>query len=303
MPGVRSAALADAPPYVGRGVFTLIREGEEFRRRSADQRRLLRDHRLRVVRGRTYTAQEAAVYAPVAVISETLAREFWPGVDPIGASFERKQLNPKLPPATVIGVVSDSITARLRDLRADTVYWPLELPAAGKLLVRTVGPPADLARSLRDALQPIDPGIRLDFKLVGDGLAEELDPPRLMASLSAALAVFALALALVGIYGVTSFVTGQRMREIGVRLALGATPGEVMQLLLADGLRPVSTGLVVGLIAGLLGNQAFAASSSHHGAGLIAFGRCSSCWPLDCGGLRPDPPRRARRSVVVLRPS
>ena len=259
VPGVRSAALADAPPYVGRGVFTLIREGREFRtslnRTSADYFATVG---LRVVRGRTFTAQEAAAYAPVAVISETLAREFWPGVDPIGASFDRKQLNPKLPPATVIGIVSDSITARLRDLRADTVYWPLELPGAGRLLVRTVGPPADLTRSLRDALQPVDPAIRLDFKLVGDGLAEELDPPRLMASLSGALAVFALALALVGIYGVTSFVTGQRMREIGVRLAVGATPGDVMRLLLADGLRPVAIGLVVGLIAGLLGSQAFA---------------------------------------------
>lgn len=254
-PGVRAAALADHAPYLGHGVFTLAREGRQYRtlltRTSPDYFATLG---LRVVRGRTYTPQEVAAAAPVAVINETLAREFWPGADPIGASvetFDRKIRS------TVIGIVSDSITARLRELRPATMYWPLTIAGTGRIVVRTTGQPETVVPSLRDALQPLDPRIRLDIALVADGLEKELDQPRILASLSGALAALALALALVGIYGVTSFVTGQRMREIGVRIAVGATSADVMRLLLADSLRPVSIGLCAGVAIALVAGRVF----------------------------------------------
>jgi predicted permease len=253
VPGVRAAALADAPPYLGYGVFTLSREGRQYRtslnRTSADYFSTVG---LRVVRGRTYTPQEVAAGAPVAVINETLAREFWPGADPIGSSvetFDRKTRS------TVIGIVSDSITARLRELRPATMYWPLTAAVTGRIVVRTNAQPETVVPSLRAVVQPLDPRVRLDIALVAEGLEKELDQPRILASLSGGLAALALGLALVGIYGVTSFVTGQRTREIGVRIAVGATAGDVMRLLLADSLRPVSIGLGVGVVVALFAGR------------------------------------------------
>lgn len=256
LPGVAAASLADVPPYGnGYGVFIFTRNGARYvtflNRTDADYFATLG---LRVVRGRTYTAEEVAANAPVAVISETLARDFWPGVDPVGSSLETFD---KTSNARVIGVVSDAITARLRELRTAGVYWPLVNVQASRIVIRTTQPPEALVPPLRDVIQPLDPKVRLNIALVSDGLQKELDEPRVLASLTGALAALALGLAVVGIYGVTSFVTGQRTREIGVRIAVGATGADVLRLLLADSLRPVSIGLGVGVVAALLASRVF----------------------------------------------
>jgi ABC-type antimicrobial peptide transport system permease subunit len=250
---VQAVSLADIPAFgSGYAPLTLKRGGLSYRafvtRTQADYFSALG---LRLVRGRTYTAQEVAAAAPVAVISESAAREFWPDVDPIGQSFERFDRSR----AIIIGIVSDAIAVRLQELRAAAVYWPLTLPQTARIVVRTSGPPEALVPVFRTVLQPLDPQVQLDVTLVRDGLEKELDQPRLVASMSFALATLALGLALVGIYGVTSFVAGQRTHEIGVRMAVGATKRDVMRLLLTDSLRPVSIGLGAGLILALLASR------------------------------------------------
>jgi ABC-type antimicrobial peptide transport system permease subunit len=124
-------------------------------------------------------------------------------------------------------------------------------------VIRTDVSPESLIPAVRTALEPIDRRIRLELRSVNDGLRQQLDEPRLLASLAGVLACLALGLAVVGIYGVTTFVVGQRTHEIGVRIALGAGSREVMRLLLADSLRPVAIGLVLGLGAALLGSRVF----------------------------------------------
>jgi hypothetical protein len=248
--GVQAVSLADVPPFgSGYAPLTLKRDGVSYRafvnRTQADYFSVLG---LRVLRGRTYTPQEVAAAAPVAVISETAAREFWPDADPIGMSIERFDRSQ----ATIIGVVSDSIAVRLRELRAAAVYWPLTLPKTARIVVRTSAQPETLLPIFRTVLQPLDPQAQLEVTLVRDGLQKELDEPRLLASMSGALALLALGLAVVGIYGVTSFVAGQRTHEIGVRMAVGATTRDVMRLLLTDSLRSVSIGLGAGVILSLL---------------------------------------------------
>ena len=304
MSGVQAVSLADTPPYgTSFGVFTLTRDGKRYNtyltRTGAGYFATLG---LRVVKGRTYTAAEVAANAPVAVISETVAREFWPGADPIGATFEdfRKSR------LTVIGVVSDTITARLRQLRTAALYWPLTMPQAAQIVVRTSDPPEAVAPALRAALQPLDQSARLDITLVRDGLERELDQPRIIASMAGALAALALALAVVGIYGVTAFVTGQRTREIGVRIAVGATARDVTSLLVADSLRPVTVGLFAGLLVSLAAGRLFAdvlyGVKAHDP---LAFTGAAAVLLVSAAASVYIPTRRAARvdPVVVLRQS
>jgi ABC-type antimicrobial peptide transport system permease subunit len=126
---------------------------------------------------------------------------------------------------------------------------------------------------VRNAIQPIDPRIRLDITSVNEGLQEELAEPRTLAALAGALAAIGLALAVVGIYGVTAFVVGQRTQEISLRLALGATGRDIGRLLLGDSLRPVVVGLAFGVACAVLGSRLF--SGVLYGVGSadpVAFG-------------------------------
>ena len=257
LPGVRSASLAESPPFAGSSRVTI------FRRSSGRYTITHNDTRaeffavvgLRAVRGRTYSAAEVADRAPVAVVSETLARDFFGLGDPIGQPLSRIIDDSR---ATIIGVVSDAITARLRDRGSATIYQPMGQTVGAKMLVRTDGPPEALVQSVRTALQPLDPRAQLSIGLVSDGLQKQIAEPRALATVAGILAIIALALAVVGLYGVTAFIVGQRTQEIGLRMALGANGRDVMQLLLADSLRPVVIGLTAGVVLALIGGRVFA---------------------------------------------
>ena len=256
LPNVRAASLTLYPPYGGENALReLKRNGVRYQ---AYLHETLADYfstiGLRIVRGRAYTPAEVTAGARVVVISETLARDFWPGQDPVGqtlAPFDGST-------DTVIGVASDAITARLRERSAAALYRPLQSVEAGRLVVRAGGAPEALVPAIRNALQALDPRVRLDFTLVAAALQNEVAEPRIMATLAGALATLALGLAIVGIYGVTTFVTGQRTREIGLRIAVGASRGDVLRLLLEDSLRPVAIGLAAGAVVALLASQLLA---------------------------------------------
>jgi hypothetical protein len=254
---VRAATLTLFPPYGGGlAVTNLKRNGVRYEVYSHET---LADYfstiGLRIVRGRGYTPAEVTSRARVVVISETLARMFWPDQDPVGrtlAPFDESN-------DVIIGVVSDAITAHLRERSAAALYRPLRSVEAATIVVRTGGSsPEALVPAIRDTLLPLDPRVRLDIALVATGLQNELEEPRIMATLAGALAALALALAIIGIYGVTTFVTGQRTREIGLRIAVGASRADVMRLLVWDSLRPVTIGLAAGAGVALLASQLFA---------------------------------------------
>jgi predicted permease len=270
VPGVESASLADVAPFGGSSrvsIFSRTRYTVYYNDTRSDYFATLG---LRVVRGRTYTAAEVANGAAVAVISERLARDFFGGEDPVGQSVARVVDTSR---ATIIGVVSDAITARLRELRSPTIYQPMHDVQGAKMIIRSGGAPEALIPSVRSALHPIDPRVRLGITPVSDGVQEQLAEPRTLATLAGALAGIALALAVVGLYGVTTFVVGQRTQEISVRLALGASRRDVLRLLLRDSLRPVILGLAAGVCAALLAGRVFAGTLYGVGpADPIAFG-------------------------------
>ena len=258
-PGVQAVSLSDMPPYVGGTLgMDFTRDGVRHRallaHTSADYFSTLG---LRLLRGRLYTEAEVAARAPVAVVSESLARRLWGGEDPLGQVLEEFRVVEKAPHVTVIGVVADTVTARLHDVRTAAIYRPVMQPATSRIVVKATASPEAILPALRAALQPIDPRVRVELRLVRDGLQEELELPRRLAGVAAFVAALSLTLAVIGIYGVTTFLAGQRTREIGVRLAIGASPADVVRLLLGQGLRPIAIGLACGIVAALIAAQAF----------------------------------------------
>jgi len=304
LPNVRAASLTLYPPYGGgRAVTNLKRNGVRHQVYSHEtQADYFSTIGLRIVRGRGYTPAEVTSRTRVVVISETLARMFWPDQDPVGqtlAPFDDSN-------DVIIGVVSDAITAHLRERSAAALYRPLRSVESATIVVRSGSTPEALVPALRDALLPLDPRVRLDIALVASGLQNELEEPRIMATLAGALAALALCLAIVGIYGVTTFVTAQRTREIGLRIAVGASRSDVMRLLLRDSLRPVAVGLAAGAVVALLATQLF--SGILYGVGArdpLAFASAIGILLLSAAAAVFIPARRAARvdPAFVLRQS
>jgi predicted permease len=258
VPGVQAAALADSPPFSGGYIgMELNRDGQRRRaflcRTDASYFATLG---VRVIQGRIYTPAEIASDAPVAVISQSTARHLWGAEDPIGRVMTEFAPLDKTP-VTVVGVVSDVVPARLAELRTAAAYRPLTRYQTARILIRAKTRPEGVLPALRAALQPIDPRVQVNLSLVNDRLQLELDQPRTLASMAGAVAGLALMLAVIGIYGVTAFVTGLRRREVGVRLAVGASRADVLRLLLADSFRPIAIGLACGLGAAALAARAF----------------------------------------------
>jgi putative ABC transport system permease protein len=215
---------------------------------------------VRLLRGRAFTAEEAAAEAPVALISDSVARTFFRGTDPLGQSLSAlPEEGAGRAPATIIGVVSDVLMWRLRTRGDGAIYLPIshERSNPPSLLIRTANPHT-AARAIEDALRPIDSRVRPTTSVVRDEIEAYIGEKRMVAWLSGPTAVLALVLAALGVYGVTAFVVSQRTQEISVRIAIGASAGDVLRLLVTDGLRPVIAGLVVGLALALAVSRPFA---------------------------------------------
>jgi predicted permease len=308
VPGVSAASLASWPPFSGPNILMGFKRGGEEHRASLN--RTSADYfstvGLRIVRGRAYTEAEVAVDAPVALVSETLARLLWGSAEPLGQVLDEFKLIDKAPRVTVIGVVADAVTARLQEIRTATVYRPLTQLRYARMVVRSEGPPEAVLPTLRAALLPIDPRVRVEVSPVRDGLQRELEMPRSFATIAGYVAALALALAVIGIYGVTAFVTGQRTREIGLRIAVGASRTDVVRLLLGDSLRSVVLGLGGGLIVALIASRFF--SGAMYGVSAldpIAFAAAAITLLVSAALAAYVPTRRAARvdPVVVLRQS
>jgi macrolide transport system ATP-binding/permease protein len=196
-------------------------------------------------RGRNFTDLESHRGANVAIITEATARQYWPGVDPLGKTI-RQGPGREL---TIVGVARDTQVARLGEGARPYIFLPPgpEPQIRVHLLVHGVAPFRLAETAIRSAIRLVDPDLLVDVTPLADNLEIWRTPSRIVASLSGALGALALLLATTGVYGVASYASSRRVREIGIRVALGAGSREVMGLLLRQVMRPVIIGTSLGI--------------------------------------------------------
>ena len=210
---------------------------------------------VRIVRGRPFSEADRAGSELVAIVSETAARMFWKGRDPLG---ERLRLGPALPWMTVIGVAGDVLNRRLTEAPQPIMYRSLEQSSelSMALLIRTRGDTPGLGEAVAREVRAVDPGlpvysVRTMDDLIEAGVAQRQFLMRLLVAFGA----LATALALLGIYGVTAYSVSQRTREIGIRMAIGARQSDVSRMVMRRGMTLTAGGVLVGLLAALVLTQ------------------------------------------------
>ncbi|MDQ3996013.1 MAG: ABC transporter permease, partial [Gemmatimonadota bacterium] len=258
IPGVQAVGLAAYPPFGGGGdssPFDIIgvpkRPGEE--ERHANTQIVHGDYfkamRIPLLRGRTFEPTDNKPGARVAIIDEQLAKQYFaPGDDPVG-----KKITQGGDPGTIIGVVGTVQQIELGDPPKATVYHYFPHYAwlsSMSMMIRSSLPPQTIASHTRALVRQLDSALPVyDIKPMEQRISESVTARRLAITVLAGFAGLSLLLAVLGIYGVMSYTTGQRTKELGIRVALGADPRAVVRMVLVGGLALAGVGVALGTIA------------------------------------------------------
>ena len=255
-PGIEAAGLTDALPLSGNRSWSVTAKGKTYERGKYPEAfvRVVSEEYLRAMgiqlrAGRDFSAADNPSSPRVIIVNETLARALWPGEDPLGkimiADGERQ----------VVGVVRDVRHLALEQESGGEMYLPFRQrnDSSLTLVARGANSLAGLASGIREALRAIDPNLPTnEFRAIQDLVDRSVSPRRLIVLLLAGFAGFALILASLGIYGVISYSVGQRKQEIGIRMALGASAGNLQTLILTQTLKLAAAGMALGLLASWL---------------------------------------------------
>ena len=219
-----------------------------------------------IVRGRNFSVLDTRGGPPVAIVNEAMARQFWPGGDPVGKRLRPGP--PSVPFAEIVGVVKNTRGARLWEADEPYVYLPILQTTEGppvqtgqlgmKLLVRAEANPGTVAAMLPRVVKRLDPNVQASSTLLVKSVGRWVWFSQVGAILSSGLGLLALLLAAVGIYGVMSYSVTQRTHEMGIRMALGASQDDVLKLVVGQGVRLTLLGAAIGLLISLAATRVIA---------------------------------------------
>jgi macrolide transport system ATP-binding/permease protein len=263
VPGVDAATVASAPPLNGGLLLTVFPEGEaqnpnyrgslvQFNDVSPGYFETLR---IPLRRGRDFNDFDRDQSKAVAIVNEALAKQLWPGQEALNKRFTIVQQTTLF---EIVGIVATSVIGAVGEDPTPMIYRPLqqEYSPGVALLVRTRGDPEPLLGAVRDQVQTLD----RHMPLRGTGTVQQnieagLWAPRMGAALLSIFGGLALLLAMIGVYGVMSYSVTQRAQELGIRMALGAQSGDVLLLVLKQGMALAAGGAALGVILALLLGQ------------------------------------------------
>jgi putative ABC transport system permease protein len=258
LPGVRSAGLSAARPLTKIRVTPILVEGQPevplmerpFTTIEAITPGYLETMRIPLLSGRMFTDADDKQAPLVVMVNQALARRYWPNENPIGKHITvgRQQ------PAEVVGLAGNTKNNGLAEQADPQVYLPFaQLPWGNmNLFVRTAAEPTGLIADVRKQVSEIDPEQPVTrVETVSNLMDASRAQPRLTMFLLIAFSAVALALAVVGIYGVLNYAVTQRRQELGVRMALGAEKGDILRLIIGNGLLLAIVGIAIGWVIGL----------------------------------------------------
>jgi predicted permease len=255
VPGVRSAGVSDVLPFAGDRSWQVSAKGHVYPKGQYPPEpyiRMISDGYfkaagIRLEAGRGFTEQDRASSERVVIVNQTLARTLWPGQDPIG------QVVTQDGGRRVVGVVADVRHEALEKTGGSEMYIPLRQTgdySDVELVARTTLPRKAFASGIRAALRPLDPNLPIrEVRSLQDLVDKAVSPRRFLVMLVGGFAVFALLLASLGIYAVISYSVNQRAQEIGIRMALGASPADLQRRILLGTFGLTALGLALGMAA------------------------------------------------------
>lgn len=266
LPGVVSAAAATELPLLGGNNTTVYAEGHSFQENGSSALlaeicwatpHYFRTLHIPLLRGRDFAASDTASSLPVAIVNRTMAKLLWPHENPIGKRFTENQNSPKW--ITVVGVVGDVHVSGLNSGLSPEAYFPEYQDAKPTivlglvLVIRTVVSPDSLVSAVRSAVQSIDNNIPIyQVRQLSEIVSASSGQERFLALLLMLFAVVALLLAAIGIYGVLAYSIASQRHALGIRMALGASRPDVLQLVLIQGMKLAFAGVTFGIVGALV---------------------------------------------------
>jgi putative ABC transport system permease protein len=261
IPGITSAAMtSDLPgarPTTTAALVIEDRAADSSQGLTAEVIRVSPDYfmlmQCPLIRGRFFLESDESGKQGVAIIDETTARRYWSGIDPLGRRL-RLGGNPSLPWVTVVGIVKDMKQDGLDTDGVPHIFGPIYQQSGSRaraksVVARTSMPASLLEPQIRKEIQTLDPALPVfDVRSMNDVMDASIAPRRFSAELIGVFAAVAMLLSSIGIYGLLAYMVGQRSREIGIRVALGAQRPDILKLILGKGLLLAGAGILVGLV-------------------------------------------------------
>jgi putative ABC transport system permease protein len=298
VPGVKSVAATGAMPFRPTPGSDFEIEGRHFNPGDEPEAYIVTatpdffsTMGIRLLAGRTFSDRDLLGFPTAIVINETMARQFWANENPLGKRLVLKDWGDPLP-GEIVGVVADVKQDALDQPAQAAVYYSMAQFPQGTLttylLIRAQGTPESLAAAIREKVWAVDSALPVRVQTFEQVISGSLERRRFTLALLATFAAVAILLSVVGVYGLVAYWVEQRARELSIRLALGAQAGDVLRLILGEGLRLTAGGLAIGGLAALgfsrlltsllFGVQPADPLTFAAGAALLGGATLAACW-------------------------